>query len=283
MLIVSIEVMLLAVTLVVLIAAHDYGDASGQTYAAVVIAVAAAESAVGLGVLVAYYRLRLRGRALGATGAQLVATLSVVATALLSIVAFYEVALGRSSVTVTVGTWLDSDPLYAAWAFTYDDLTVAMLLPVTVVSSCVHVYSMSYMADDPHTQRFFSYLAFFTASMVLLVTGDSYATIFLGWELIGVASYLLIGFWLTRAQAQKSAIKAMTVNRVGDMILSIGLFAVLWALGSIEHATVLASAPMLNETVVTALGLLLLGGAMSKSAQLPLHSWLADSLTSVSV
>lgn len=218
----------------------------------------------------------MRGRTIGSSGAQLVATISVGFSAVLAIIAFYEVALCRSPVSIYIGTWLDSDPLYAAWAFNFDDLTVAILLPVLFVSTIVHIYSISYMANDPHTPRFFSYLALFTASMVLLVTGDSYAVLFLGWELIGIASYLLIGFWLTRVQAQKSAIKAITVNRVGDTVLSIGLFAMLWALGSIEHSTVLASAPMVNETVVTALSIILLGGAMSKSAQVPLHVWLAD-------
>jgi NADH-ubiquinone oxidoreductase chain 5 len=100
-----------------------------------------------------------------------------------------------------------------------------MLLPVLCVSSAVHVYSCSYMSEDPHTARFFSYLSLFTGSMLLLVTGDSYAVMFVGWELIGVSSYLLIGFWLTRVQAQKAAVKAMTVNRVGDTSLSIGFFA----------------------------------------------------------
>lgn len=218
----------------------------------------------------------LRGRALGATGAQLVTTGSIMASAVFSIVAFYEVALCRSPVTIDLGTWIDIESLHVRWTLTFDDLTVAMLLPVVVVSSLVHMYSMNYMADDPHTPRFFSYLSLFTASMLLLVTGDSYLTLFAGWEFIGVASYLLIGFWLTRVQAQKSAIKAMTVNRVGDTFLSIGFFAILWGLGSLDYATVLAVAPVMNETLLTIIGLLLLGGAMSKSAQIPLHTWLAD-------
>lgn len=218
----------------------------------------------------------LCGRKLGATGAQLVATLSVGISAGLAIIAFYEVALCRSPVSIHVGTWLSAEHLYAGWAFTYDDLTVAMLLPVLLVSTCVHVYSMDYMRDDPHVQRFFAWLAMFTASMVLLITGDSYVMLFVGWELIGVSSFSLISFWLTRVQAQKSGIKALTVNRLGDTVLSIGMFAMLWSLGSLEHATVLAAAPFASETVVTTLSLLLLGGAMSKSAQVPLHVWLAD-------
>ena len=121
-----------------------------------------------------------RGRALGATGAQLITTVCLFLTASLSIVAFYEVALCRSPVTVSLGTWVDSDPLHVTWSLLFDDLTVAILLPVVVVSSLVHLYSMNYMADDPHTPRFFSYLSLFTAFMLLLVAGDSYLVLFLG-------------------------------------------------------------------------------------------------------
>jgi len=218
----------------------------------------------------------LRGRALGSTGSQLVATVCLVLSACLSLVAFYEVALCRSPVTIVVGDWLTVGVLQAQWAFSFDDLTVAMLLPVLCVSSAVHVYSMSYMAEDPHTPRFFSYLSLFTGSMALLVTADSYPLMFIGWELIGVASFLLIGFWLTRVQASKAANKAMMVNRVGDTSLSIGFFLALAVFGSLDYATILSTAPLLNETVLTVIGLLFLGGAMSKSAQLPLHTWLAD-------
>lgn len=154
-----------------------------------------------------------------------------------------------------------------------------MLLPVLCVSSAVHVYTQSYIADDPHTPRFFSYLSLFTGSMVVLVTGDSYLVMFVGWEMIGVASYLLIGFWLTRVQAQTSAIKAMCVNRVGDTALSIGFFVCLWAIGSMDYATVLGGGVYVNETVLTVMALFFLGGAMSKSAQLPLITWLADNST----
>jgi NADH-ubiquinone oxidoreductase chain 5 len=108
----------------------------------------------------------------------------------------------------------------------FDSLTVSMLLPVLVVSSMVHVYSISYMAADPHNQRFFSYLSMFTFFMLILVAGDNYLILFVGWEGIGVSSYLLINFWFTRVQANKSAIKAMVINRVGDTFLSVGFFGV---------------------------------------------------------
>lgn len=218
----------------------------------------------------------LRGRTLGNHGAQIVSCFCLISSAVLTLFAFYEVAICRSPVNLSIGNWIVLGSLNIEWKFLFDDLTVAILLPVFCVSSAVHVYSTSYMGEDPHTPRFFSYLSFFTGSMGLLVAADSYLLMFVGWELIGVASYLLIGFWLTRIQAQMAAVKAMCVNRVGDTFLSIGFFACLWVIGSLDYATVLSISPYFNETVVTLIGLLFLGGAMSKSAQLPLHTWLAD-------
>ena len=220
----------------------------------------------------------LRGRVLGSHGAQMITTVCLLLSAAMSLVAFYEVAICRSPVTIVLGDWLVAGTLHTQWAFSFDDLTVAMLLPVLCVSSMLHVYSCSYMESDPQTPRFFSYLSLFTASMAVLVAADSYTLMFVGWELIGVASYLLIGFWLTRVQAQKSAVKAMCINRVGDTALSIGFFACLWCLGSLDYATVLSVGPLLNDTSVTVICLLFLGGAMSKSAQLPLQTWLADAM-----
>lgn len=130
----------------------------------------------------------VRGRAIGSSGAQLIATLCLVSSTVLALVAFYEVALCRSPVVVHVCDWIVLGTLEVTWTASFDDLTVSMLLPVLCVSSAVHVYSMSYMADDPHTQRFFSYLSLFTGSMVVLVTGDSYLVMFVGWEMIGVAA-----------------------------------------------------------------------------------------------
>lgn len=218
----------------------------------------------------------LRGRIIGATGSQLVTLTCITLTIILSLISFYEVALCRSPVSVNLGSWVDSDQLSINWGFTFDDLTVTILLPVLIVSSLVHLYSINYISEDPHTPRFFSYLSLFTGFIVLLVTGDSYLVMFVGYEGIGIASYLLIGFWLTRIKAQKSAIKALTINRVGDTIISIGFFVILWSCGNLDYATVLSLASYLNETTATIIGLLLLVGAMSKSAQIPLITWLSD-------
>ncbi len=218
----------------------------------------------------------LLGRKIGVTGAHIVTTGALMTSALLALVAFYEVGLCGSPVSIELFSWIDSEFLLVNWGFLFDSLTVSMLLPVLVVSSLVHLYSVSYMAEDPHNQRFFSYLSMFTFFMLVLVAGDNYLILFVGWEGIGVSSYLLINFWYTRIQANKSGIKAMTVNRVGDMFLSIGFFAILWVFGNVDYATVFRIAPYINETAITIIGLLLLVGAMAKSAQFGLHTWLPD-------
>jgi hypothetical protein len=134
------------------------------------------------------------------------------------------------------------------------------------------------MSADPHNQRFFSYLSMFTFFMLVLVTGDNYLIMFVGWEGIGISSYLLINFWFTRIQANKSAIKALVVNRVGDMFLSVGFFAIFFVFGNLDYATVFTLAPFINETLLTIIGLLLLFAAMGKSAQIGLHTWLPDAM-----
>lgn len=220
----------------------------------------------------------LLGRKIGVTGAHIITTGALMTSALLALVAFYEVGLCSSPVSIELFSWIDSEFLLVNWGFLFDSLTVSMLLPVLVVSSLVHLYSVSYMAQDPHNQRFFSYLSMFTFFMLILVAGDNYLILFVGWEGIGVSSYLLINFWYTRIQANKSGIKAMTVNRVGDMFLSIGFFAILWVFGNVDYATVFRIAPYINETAITIIGLLLLIGAMAKSAQFGLHTWLPDAM-----
>jgi NADH-ubiquinone oxidoreductase chain 5 len=210
----------------------------------------------------------LLGRKLGVTGAQLITCTCMILAALLSIVAFYEVALSGSPVSIHLSSWIDSGMMSVDWAFMFDSLTVSMLLPVLI----------SYMSADPHNQRFFSYLSMFTFFMLILVAGDNYLILFVGWEGIGVSSYLLINFWFTRIQANKSAIKAMVVNRVGDTFLSVAFFVAFWAFGNLDYATIYSLSPYMNETVLTIIGLLFLFAAMGKSAQLGLHMWLPDAM-----
>lgn len=216
---------------------------------------------------------------MGFLGAGAIATGCIMTGCLLSWVALYEVVICHSPVQVQLMPWMDLEPLTVAWSFTYDDATTIMCCVVLTVSSMVHLFSLDYMASDPHGQRFMSLLSFFTASMCLLVTGDSLVVLFVGWELIGVSSFLLIGFWLTRAQAVKAAVKAITVNRVGDTALTFGFIIVLAAYGSLDFPTVFAASPYVNEGVLSVATLCMLLGGMAKSAQLPFHSWLADMST----
>ena len=218
------------------------------------------------------------GRKLGVTGAHIITCTCLILSSILATVAFYEVGICGSPASIYLLNWVDSELMSISWEFLFDQLTVSMFIPVLYISSLIHIFSTNYMAEDPHNQRFFSYLSLFTFFMLLLVSGANYFVMFVGWEGIGVVSYLLINFWFTRLQANKAAILALTMNRVGDMGLSIGLFALFSIFGSIDYATVFSIAPYMNETAITIIGLLLLTGAMAKSAQIPLHSWLPGSM-----
>src|SRR5947208_9823951 len=220
----------------------------------------------------------LLGRKLGSSGVHLVTCIGIVSTFLLSTIAFFEVALAASPVSVSLGIWLDSELLYLSWGFLFDTLTVSMLLPVVLVSALVHIYSVGYMAPDPHHQRFFAYLSMFTFFMLLLVCGDNLLVMFIGWEGVGVTSYLLISFWYTRVQATKSALQAILVNRVGDWAFLIGLFGLFWLFGTLEYSTLFSIAPMIHEALFTLIALGLLVGAMAKSAQIGLHTWLPNAM-----
>jgi NADH-ubiquinone oxidoreductase chain 5 len=220
----------------------------------------------------------LLGRKVGVTGAQLITSTAIITTCLLAVIAFYEVGLTRSPVSIKLFSWIDSESLTIDWGFNFDALTVSMLIPVLFVSALVHVYSTGYMSEDPHQQRFFSYLSMFTFFMLILVTGDNYLVMFIGWEGVGISSYLLVSFWFTRVQADKSAISALLFNRVGDMFLTIGLFALIFALGNIDYAIVFSVAPFLNENTITIVGICFLIGAMAKSAQIGLHVWLPQAM-----
>lgn len=219
------------------------------------------------------------GRKIGRAGSHLITCSSLVLTAILALVAFYEVGLCQSPVSIKLMSWIDSEFLLVSWGFIYDSLTVSMLLPVLIVSALVHIYSVGYMSEDPHNQRFFSYLSMFTFFMLMLVTGDNYLLMFIGWEGVGISSYLLINFWFTRLQANKAAIKALVMNRVGDLGFSIGMWTIFWTFGNLDFTTVFSLAPYINEELITLISILLFIGAMAKSAQLGLHTWLPDAMT----
>lgn len=214
------------------------------------------------------------GRKIGVKGAQIITCSCVITTTILAILAFFEVGFNGIPVKIDLFRWIDSENLYIMWGFNFDALTVSMLIPVLIVSSLVHIYSIGYMSHDPHPQRFFSYLSLFTFMMLILVTGNNFLLMFVGWEGVGVCSYLLVSFWFTRIAANQSSLSAFLTNRVGDSFLTIGMFAMLITFGNIDYSTVFSLAPFMSENVITLIGVCLLIGAMAKSSQIGLHVWL---------
>ncbi len=230
----------------------------------------------------------LFGRLIGARASELVTTGALFVAAALSIVAFYDTTMLGHSHIVQLVPWIYSGDLRVDWAIRVDALTGVMLVVVTGVSSLVHLYSIGYMAEDPSRPRFFSYLSFFTFAMLMLVTANNFLQMFFGWEGVGVASYLLIGFWYKKPEANAAAIKAFIVNRVGDFGFALGIFGIFYVFKTLDFDQVFASAPaMVGKTfhfgswdvdILTTLCLLLFIGAMGKSAQLGLHTWLPDAM-----
>ena len=220
--------------------------------------------------------------------AELVTIAGVVGSLALSCWVFVEVALGHNPVTIELSRWIQSGGFDARWALRFDTLTAVMLIVVTGVSSCVHIYSVGYMHHDKSRARFMAYLSLFTFAMLMLVTADNLVQLFFGWEGVGVASYLLIGFWYHKESAHTAAMKAFVVNRVGDFGFALGILAVFALTGSIQFDAIFAAAPALAEMQMEFLGLsvpalevtaiLLFIGAMGKSAQLGLHTWLPDAM-----
>lgn len=228
------------------------------------------------------------GRFLTPKGSALVSLFAIVTACAISIVLFFEVGISGSPCYVKLSPWLDCEMFDAAWGFYFDSLTVSMCFTVTLVSMLVHLYSTSYMSHDPHQPRFMSYLSLFTFFMLMLITADNFIQLFLGWEGVGLCSYLLINFWFTRLQANKSAIKAMVINRVGDVGLALGVFSVFALFKSCDYSVIFGLVPYLVETKYDFLGynvdalstiaLLLFVGAVGKSAQIGLHTWLPDAM-----
>ncbi len=230
----------------------------------------------------------LFGRRIGDRNSELVTTLLLGASALLSWITFFRVGLGHRATHELVANWFTVGDLSVDWAFRIDTLTGVMLVVVTTVSTLVHVYSIGYMHDDPGRPRFFSYLSLFTFAMLMLVTADNLVQMFFGWEGVGLASYLLIGFWYHRPSANAAAIKAFVVNRVGDFGFLLGIFLVFALARSVSLDAIFAAAPGLVGKSFHAFGmdvdaltlacLLLFMGAMGKSAQFLLHTWLPDAM-----
>ncbi len=229
-------------------------------------------------------------RAVGRAGAQWAAIVGVaLATVLSGVVFWHTVVLGAEPFNGSVYTWALSGGLRFEVGFLVDSLSASMMLVVSFVSLMVHVYTIGYMREDPGYQRFFSYISFFTFAMLMLVMSNNFLQLFFGWEAVGLASYLLIGFWYERETAVAANLKAFMVNRAGDFGFLLGIAAVLAYFGSLDYGEVFAAAPQLKDVTVqvlpgvewslmTLVGILLFVGAMGKSAQVPLHVWLPDSM-----
>ena len=222
-------------------------------------------------------------------GAAITASVSGVCLSfILSCFAFGSVALGGEQVIFEVARWIGSGDFQAHWTLRFDTLTAVMLIVVTGVSSCVHIYSIGYMHHDKAIARFMAYLSLFTFAMLMLVTADNLVQLFFGWEGVGVASYLLIGFWYHKESAHTAAMKAFVVNRVGDFGFVLGILAIFALTGSVSFDAIFASIADYQPAMITIFGLplpalevvsvLLFIGAMGKSAQLGLHTWLPDAM-----
>jgi len=230
----------------------------------------------------------LFGRFLGSQGSKVVTISCILFAFLFSLFLFYEVIIMNCVTYIKLSIWINSHLFNVDWGFMFDSLTVVMCCIVTFISFLVHVYSTEYMLHDPHLTRFMSYLSLFTFFMLILVTADNYVQLFVGWEGVGLCSFLLINFWFARIQANKAAIKAMIINRIGDFGLALGIFLIFIHFKSVDYATIFALTPFYLNTqfqffsfslnILDVIGLLLFIGAIGKSAQLGLHTWLPDAM-----
>ena len=230
----------------------------------------------------------LFGRFLSDRQAQLITCIFMGASAVLAIVIFHNVIIDGEVQRIQLFEWIESGSFQVDWFIRVDELTAVMMFVVTSVSFLVHVYSIGYMSHDPHIPRFFSYLSLFTFFMLALVTSDNFLQLFFGWEGVGLASYLLIGFWFKKPTANAAAIKAFVVNRVGDFGFALGILAIFLTFNSVSYETVFSAAPDLAGSdfeflghqfdILTVVCILLFVGAMGKSAQFLLHTWLPDAM-----
>ncbi len=230
----------------------------------------------------------LFGRFLSDRQAQLITCILMGASAVLAIVIFHNVIIDGEVQRIQLFEWIESGSFQVDWFIRVDELTAVMMFVVTSVSFLVHVYSIGYMSHDPHIPRFFSYLSLFTFFMLSLVTSDNFLQLFFGWEGVGLASYLLIGFWFKKPTANAAAIKAFVVNRVGDFGFALGILAIFLTFNSVSYETVFSAAPDLAGSdfeflghqfdILTVVCILLFVGAMGKSAQFLLHTWLPDAM-----
>ena len=238
--------------------------------------------------LLSFIICSLFARYIGSSGSKFFSTLSIFFSFFVSVFIFFEIGLSGSICCLNVFKWFSVGLLNVDFGFLFDSLTVIMLIVITFISSLVHLYSCEYMSHDPHISRFMSYLSLFTFFMLILVTADNFIQMFVGWEGVGLCSYLLINFWFTRLQANKAAIKAMLINRIGDFGLALGILCIFNYFCVVDYASVFLLTHYLSSinitficfdiNLITVICLLLFVGAIGKSAQLGLHVWLPDAM-----
>jgi NADH-ubiquinone oxidoreductase chain 5 len=238
--------------------------------------------------LIGFLTCGLFGRFIGKKGANFISCFCICVSLLFSIIIFYEACFSNYKNHILLSSWIDSAFLEVSWGFIFDSLTAVILLIVNFISLLVIIYSIEYIQEDPHQIRFISYLTIFVFFITILVTANNFMQLFLGWEGVGLASYLLINFWFTRLQANKSAIKAIIINRVGDFFLSLGILFIFIKFQSLNYNVVFSIVPFITDNFLECYGikfsyldiitLLLFLGAMGKSAQLGIHIWLPDAI-----
>ena len=228
------------------------------------------------------------GKYIGDRNSEIVTSLFVSISAILALILFYNVIFNHYENNIVVASWINSGTLNVNWSIKVDALSSVMLVVVTFISSLVHIYSIGYMSHDPHKTRFMAYLSLFTFAMLTLVTADNFLQLFFGWEGVGLCSYFLIGFWFKKDSANAAAIKAFVVNRVGDFGFALGIFLIFYLFGTVNYSEVFEQVPQIIDKKLLFLGMhikaidliciLLFIGAMGKSAQIFLHTWLPDAM-----
>lgn len=230
----------------------------------------------------------LFGFYIGRKGSVFITTLTTFLSCIFSLIIIYSSITNEYEYFIYISNWISSGLFNCNWCFLFDSLTMIMLVVITSISTLVHLYSSQYMSNDPHLSRFMSYLSLFTFFMIILVTGDNFMQMFVGWEGVGFCSYLLINFWFTRLQANKAAIKAMLINRISDLILLLGVLTVFYNIRTIEYFSTFAAISLVKNfyfifcnyilSIIDVACILIFIGAMGKSAQIFLHLWLPDAM-----
>ena len=228
------------------------------------------------------------GKYIGDRISEIISSLLVSISAVLALLIFYDVIIQGYENNIVIASWINSGSLNVNWSIKVDAVSAVMLVVVTLISSLVHIYSIGYMSHDQHKPRFMAYLSLFTFAMLTLVTSDNFLQLFFGWEGVGLCSYFLIGFWYKKDTANTAAIKAFVVNRVGDFGFALGIFLIFYLFGTVNYDEVFQQVPQILNNELTFFGIslnsidliciLLFIGAMGKSAQILLHTWLPDAM-----